>query len=117
MKLLHLCALLALCHPALCASDKSPKPPKPCTVHSPATDRYFDLNPISLTAPDPDGKKSKEDRAESWHARGYDYGANFTLNFCAPVIEKLDDVEGVKSSLRGNVSAYYEKHGKIYSIG
>ena len=55
--------------------------------------------------------------AHSWHARGHDYGANFTVNFCAPVVETLENVEGVDRSLWANVSAYYEKDGRTYSIG
>ena len=62
-------------------------------------------------------KAHKDDRIESWHARGYDYGTNFTLNFCAPVIETLTDVVGIAEGLWGNVSAYYEMNGKTYSIG
>lgn len=65
-----------------------------------------------------DGRKVyKDDREESWHAKGHDYPANFTMNICAPVIEDVQDVVGVKSSRWGNISAYYEEKGKIYSIG
>jgi cation-dependent mannose-6-phosphate receptor len=49
--------------------------------------------------------------------RGYDYGANFTVNFCAPVVENLTDVVGIEESRWQNVSAFYEKEGKTYSIG
>lgn len=54
---------------------------------------------------------------ESWHAKGYDYGSNFTLNFCAPVVEDIGEVEGVDRELWKNVSAYYTAGGKTYSIG
>ena len=65
-----------------------------------------------------DGKKAhKSDRIESWHAKGYDYGANFTLNFCEPVIEDLEDVIGINKEQAKNVSAYYTMGGKTYSIG
>jgi cation-dependent mannose-6-phosphate receptor len=65
-----------------------------------------------------DGKKvRKDDREESWHSRGYDYGANFTINICGPVIETLDDVVGIEKERRQNVSAYYTMDGKTYSIG
>ncbi|KAK5000103.1 hypothetical protein LTR28_013173, partial [Elasticomyces elasticus] len=47
----------------------------------------------------------------------YDYGANFTLNFCGGVVEELKDVVGVDEGRWRNVSAFYEKGGKTYSIG
>ncbi|KAL1863592.1 Cation-independent mannose-6-phosphate receptor CI-MPR [Paecilomyces lecythidis] len=65
-----------------------------------------------------DGRKlHKDDRDESWLAKGHDYPANFTVNICAPVIEDISDVVGVDKSRWRNVSAYYEQNGKIYSIG
>ena len=89
---------------------------KPCTINSPLG-AYFDLNTITVQ-PRIDHKKAhKDDRTESWHAKGYDYNVNFTLNFCAPVIETLEDVVGVESSLYKNISAFYEFDGKTYSIG
>ena len=100
------------------SSDKESPPPKPCTIHSPSGS-YFDLNPLSLSPPKKkDGKKvNKDDREISWHSRGYDYPANFTINICAPVIEELDDVVGIEQERYQNVSAYYKQDGKIYSIG
>ncbi|OQD75112.1 hypothetical protein PENDEC_c008G01856 [Penicillium decumbens] len=91
----------------------------PCVARSPTSGMYFDLSAISLTPPGlKDGKQvDKDDRGESWHAKGHDYPANFTLNICAPVVEKVVDVVGVESSLWKNVSAYYERDGKTYSIG
>ena len=62
-------------------------------------------------------KKDKDDKETSWKANGYDYKSNFTMNFCAPVVEQLKDVEGVDDKLWRNVSAFYEKDGKTYSIG
>lgn len=56
-------------------------------------------------------------RSESWHARGYDYGANFTLNICAPVVEKLDKVEGIEDDRKANISGFYMKDDKVFSIG
>lgn len=44
-------------------------------------------------------------------------GTNFTLNFCAPVIETIKDAVGIKESLLKNISAFYEWKGKTYSIG
>ena len=81
-----------------------------CTIRSPSSGAYYDLNTITV-------QRLKDDRTNSWHARGYDYGTNFTLNFCAPVIETLDDVVGIDEGLWGNVSAFYKMNGKTYSIG
>lgn len=97
-------------------ASSAPKTPKPCTIKSPTTDRYYDLNPLHRSAP-AEGKKAKEGEGVSWHTRGYDYGANFTINFCGPVVEQLDHVVDLDKDLWKNVSAYYEKHGKTYSIG
>ncbi len=50
-------------------------------------------------------------------ARGWDLGFNFTLNICGSVVKPVDDVVGLGESQARNVSAYYEKGGKVYSIG
>lgn len=106
-------ALLASSRCAL-ASDK---PLQPCTIVSPTTERFFDLNPIRRVPLDEGAKKAKGDSDGSWHARGYDYGANFTLNFCGPVVEELHDVQDLDKDLWKNVSAFYEVGKKVYSIG
>jgi cation-dependent mannose-6-phosphate receptor len=105
---------------AYTGSNLAPKSPeKPCTIYSPTTGSYFDLNHISISPPEiKDGKKVyKDGHEESWHAKGYDYGANFTINICAPVIEDISDVVGVDKSRWKNVSAYYTMDDRIYSIG
>lgn len=91
----------------------------PCVARSPTTGLYFDLSALSLSPPElKDGKKVVKDaRDDSWHAKGHDYPANFTINICAPVIENVTDVVGVESSRWKNVSAYYERDEKVYSIG
>lgn len=91
----------------------------PCVARSPTTGLYFDLNAISLSPPEKkDGKKALKDaREDSWYAKGHDYPANFTINICAPVIENVTGVVGVESSRWKNVSAYYERDEKVYSIG
>jgi cation-dependent mannose-6-phosphate receptor len=99
------------------SSDKKSKPLKPCTIRSPTSERFFDLNPIAVTLPEEGKKPHKDDRTESWHSRGHDYGVNFTINFCKPVVEEIEDVVGVKKAHWGNVSAFYEMKGKTYSIG
>jgi len=109
--------LFLLSHPISGASDTKPKPVKACTIRSSTSGAFFDLNPITVVPPPKDGRRPKDARHESWHARGYDYLANFTLNFCGPVVEKLQDVVGVDEARWQNVSAYYNVSGKIYSIG
>lgn len=96
-----------------------------CVARSPTTGLYFDLNTISLLPLDKDDKGQqhrhrvhhRSSRDESWHARGHDYGANFTLNFCAPVVENLKDVVGLERPEWKSVGAYYVKNGRTYSIG
>jgi cation-dependent mannose-6-phosphate receptor len=91
----------------------------PCVARSPTTGLYFDLSALSLSPPElKDGKKVVKDaRDDSWHAKGHDYPANFTINICAPVVENVTDVVGIESSRWKNVSAYYERDNKVYSIG
>ena len=109
------CALLSvLISPAFAVDTK---PLKPCTIISPTSGDFYDLNSITVQPLKDHKTAHKDDRRESWHSRGYDYGTNFTLNFCAPVIETLDEVVGVDKSLRQNVSAFYKLDGKTYSIG
>ncbi|KAJ4378697.1 Cation-independent mannose-6-phosphate receptor CI-MPR [Didymella sp. IMI 355093] len=94
----------------------SDKPLKPCTVVSPTTERFFDLNGLRRTLPK-EGDKKKDADEGSWHAKGYDYGANFTVNFCGPVVEELSDVQGLDKKLWRNVSAFYEQGDRQYAIG
>ncbi|KAJ6119531.1 hypothetical protein N7523_003811 [Penicillium sp. IBT 18751x] len=113
-------ALLLLSSLGLSAAETSRlKDDAPCVARSPTSGMYFDLSAISLSAPElKDGKRvNKDARDESWHARGHDYPANFTLNICSPVLETVEDVVGVESSLWKNVSAYYVRDNKTYSIG
>jgi cation-dependent mannose-6-phosphate receptor len=114
LSLLSLLPLLSLIRPSLAAADSKPAP-KPCTIHSPSTGSYYDLRPLDLSLQ----QTSKTDsRTESWHAKGYDYPANFTLNFCGPVIESLEDVVGIPESRWKNVSACYQtEKNNTYSIG
>jgi cation-dependent mannose-6-phosphate receptor len=118
-----LCHLLAFGLPialgAASSDDSKKDSPKhsPCTIRSPTSGAFFDLNPIHIIPPAHLKKASKDARNESWPARGYDYGANFTLNFCGPVIENLTNVVGVDEARWQNVSAFYNLNGKTYSIG
>ncbi|PQE13013.1 Mannose-6-phosphate receptor binding protein [Rutstroemia sp. NJR-2017a BBW] len=96
--------------------DKKPKPIDPCTISS-TTGSFFDLRPLSIKPPEEGKKPPKNAKVDSWHARGYDYKGNFTLNVCAPVVEGVKDVVGVDKGLWQNVSAFYEFDGKKYSVG
>ncbi|KAI9827952.1 MAG: Cation-independent mannose-6-phosphate receptor CI-MPR [Phylliscum demangeonii] len=105
-----------------CAASDDKKtqaaPVAPCTIHSLHTGSFFDLTPISVARPAAGKKKTgKEGRAESWHAKGHDYPANFTLNVCAPAIEDVQHVVGVDRDRWRNISAFYERDGHTYSIG
>lgn len=110
-------AVSILLHLYFSSTLAAESPLKPCTLKAPFSGAFYDLNIITVQPLKDHKKAHKDDRAESWHARGYDYGTNFTLNFCAPVIKSPEDVVGVDESLWGNVSAYYEMNGKTYSIG
>ena len=106
--------ILSSCRSSFAAID-SKAPLKACTIHLASTGSFFDLRPLQLTL---DGTKYQAASNESYHAKGYDYPANFTMNFCGSVVESLEDVEGVSTSKMKNVSAYYKDlRGDIYSIG
>ena len=114
LRISSLFPLLPLALLAVHAADE-PKHTKPCTVTSPNSGLFFDLS--SLAVSPPDKAKAKDARDESWLAKGHDYGVNFTMNFCAPVVEDIKDVVGVDKEEWRNVSAFYTKNDKIYSIG
>jgi len=98
------------------AADEKEKVVEPCTVAS-SSGSFYDLRKLTIQLPK-DGKKAKKsDKVEDWHAKGYDYPANFTLNICAPVIGKIERPVGIDKKLSQNVSAYYEMGSKTYSIG
>ncbi|KUI64541.1 hypothetical protein VM1G_00615 [Cytospora mali] len=100
---------------SLAADDKTPTTTA-CTALSSSGGSYFDLRPDIAVAPTKDGKH-KSSKSEDYIARGYDYGYNFTLNICDAVIDPPEKVVGVDEPLWKNVSAYYEKDGKVYSLG
>ncbi|KPI35202.1 putative mannose 6-phosphate receptor-like protein [Cyphellophora attinorum] len=112
-----LIALLSLTQYTTAASDDKKPAPKPCTIHSPTTGSFIDMRPLALSR-DGAGSSSQSSTNESYHAKGYDYPYNFTLNFCDSVVEKLEDVNGVKERNWRNVSAFYkDSHDNIISIG
>lgn len=96
---------------------------RPCTLKSPLTGAFFDFNWISLTTEESKGSSSRSSRGnptdskQSWISRGYDYGTNFTLNVCAPVLENVHDVVGINRGKWDKVGAFYVKDNKTYSIG
>lgn len=116
MRLTYIGGLLAVVHASLTLAAEEHKPRRPCTIKSPSSGLEFDLNGLAVV-PKEDDKKSEDKPVEGWMAKGYDYGVNFTMNFCAPVAEKLQKVRGVDEKLWRNVSAYYKQDGRIYSIG
>nr|POF15162.1 putative mannose 6-phosphate receptor-like protein [Quercus suber] len=100
---------------AAAASTPDSKAPEPCTIRSPTSHNFYDLNPLHI--PDPAHSKAKHPREISWNATGYDLGYNFTLNICGSVVEDVKDVAGVSETLWKNVSAYYKQDGEVFSIG
>ncbi|ROW12179.1 hypothetical protein VMCG_00329 [Cytospora schulzeri] len=101
--------------PALAAEEKAPAATA-CTAVSTSGGSFFDLRPDIAVAPTKDGKH-KSSKSDDYTARGYDYGYNFTLNICDAVINPPEKVVGIDEPLWKNVSAYYEKDGKTYSLG
>lgn len=99
------------------ASPKETAAPEPCTIRSPTSHAFFDLNKLHIEDPKTTSKAKAGARDYSWNTTGWDLGYNFTMNFCGPVVEELDDVVGVDKGLWRNVSAYYKKGGEVYSIG
>ena len=117
---LSTCLVLTICSAFAAATapeEAAPKPPKPCTITSPAM-LDFDLSGLSVL-PKTEGQKNKKDaKEESWMARGYDSGVNYTINICAPVVEDVKKVEGVDESKWHNISAFYTTlEGKTFSLG
>ena len=105
---------LALHSRVITAADD--KVVEPCTVQS-SNGAFYDLRALSAL-PIPEGKKPKKtDKVEDYHVKGYDVPYNFTLNVCAPLLEKQDDLVGISTKLSHNASAYYEKGDEKFSIG
>lgn len=112
-----LLAALALLAPLTSAASDDHKPAViPCTAKSPSTNGFYDLRSLAVQVHDPSKKLGKE-KTDSWQSRGHDYKGNFSINVCAPVVEKIEDVVGVEEGRWANVSAFYEADGKVFSIG
>lgn len=108
--------------PAPAPAQATTTPRTPCTIRSPTSGAFFDLQPLQILPPTE--SKLKHPRTQSWNTTGWDYGYNFTLNFCSPVIEDVEDVVGVEKGLWANVSAFYrtgkgakEGKGEVVSLG
>lgn len=102
---------------ALDEDPTSTAPPPACTAaSSTGSGAFYDLRPDIAFTPE-DGKSHKTGVTKDYHARGYDYGKNFTLNVCSSVLDPVDGVIGVDESLWANVSAYYTSDDEVYSIG
>jgi len=109
--------------PLLAAMASAAEEPS-TTTHAPActatsssgSGAFFDLRPDMAVHPDK-SKSHKGSVTKDYHAKGYDYGKNFTLNICGPVVDPVTDVIGLKKEQWANVSAYYMSYGNIYSIG
>jgi len=108
--------LLALAIHSGVSAAADEKVVEPCTIASSAGS-FYDLRKLTASLPKDGKKPGKNDKAEDWHAKGYDYPANFTLNICAPVVSEIDRPVGIDRKLSQNVSAYYELGSKTYSIG
>ncbi|KAK4123105.1 mannose 6-phosphate receptor domain-containing protein [Parathielavia appendiculata] len=88
----------------------------PCVATS-TNGAFFDLRPDAAVVVQKDEKPPKGVPTEDYVAKGWDYGSNFTLNICNPVVKRVDDVVGVDKALWKNISAYYETKGKVHSLG
>jgi len=115
--LCFLTAIASVCPISIAAASDTPLPiGDPCTIHSSLTGNFYDLRPLTLKEA---GTKTQLATNESFHSRGWDYGANFSINICAPVVEKLDDVYGIPKRQWANISAFYRdpKDNTVYSLG
>jgi cation-dependent mannose-6-phosphate receptor len=88
----------------------------PCQATS-SSGAFYDLTHDVAIVEAEGSKHHKGAIIEDYRARGWDYGSNFTLNLCAPVVKPVKDVVGVDKLLWKNVSAYYVAKGKTYSLG
>ncbi|KAF4119306.1 cation-dependent mannose-6-phosphate receptor [Geosmithia morbida] len=88
-----------------------------CTAtSSTGSGAYFDLRP-DIAYPDDGDRAHKSASHKDYLSRGYDYGKNFTMNVCGPVVEPITGVVGVDEDQWADVSGYYISDGAIYSIG
>jgi cation-dependent mannose-6-phosphate receptor len=112
-------ALLSLASSSLAAEADKTTTTAPCTATS-TSGSFYDLRlDIAVKAPADGSKPAHSNGAPTvdYHARGYDYGSNFTMNLCGPVVGKIDNVIGIDKGTWQNISAYYVSKGDVYSLG
>lgn len=111
--------LLAITGTSLAAEAEKTTTAEPCTATNSKSGSFFDLRPDIAVKPPSDGSKVKSGiPTKDYKANGYDYGYNFTLNVCNPVVEDLSNVKGdINQEQWKNISAYYQSKGDIYSLG
>ncbi|KAI0379601.1 mannose 6-phosphate receptor domain-containing protein [Hypomontagnella monticulosa] len=112
-------SLLSLTSVSLAADADKTTTSTACTASS-TSGAFFDLRPDTALKPNPDGSKPAHSNGapiSDYHAKGYDYGSNFTLNICGAVVEPVEDVIGIEENKWRNISAYYKSKGDIYSLG
>ncbi|KAI1373375.1 mannose 6-phosphate receptor domain-containing protein [Hypoxylon crocopeplum] len=111
--------LLSLASISIAADADKTTTSTACTASS-TSGAFFDLRPDIALKPNPDGSKPAHSNGApivDYHAKGFDYGSNFTLNICGAVVEPVEDVIGLEESKWQNVSAYYTSKGDVYSLG
>ncbi len=88
----------------------------PCVATS-TSGAFYDLRPDTAVVVEEGAKAPKGIPTVDYLARGWDYGSNFTLNICGPVVKRVEDVVGIEKSSWKNISAHYTSKGKVYSLG
>jgi cation-dependent mannose-6-phosphate receptor len=112
-------SLLALASPAIASNAEPSTTTTACTASS-TSGSFFDLRPDAAIKAKSDGSRPSHSRRaplSDYKVRGYDYGANFTLNICNAVVEPIENVKGIEESKWQNISAYYDFEGDHYSLG
>ncbi|KAK7949546.1 hypothetical protein PG996_000133 [Apiospora saccharicola] len=110
-------ALLALSGAAIAADPEKTPTTTACTTTTTAGS-FFDLRPdIAKKGTGAKHRRRGAAPEKDYHARGWDYGYNFTLNVCAPVVETPEAVQGINKDLWQNISAYYTSKSETFSLG
>lgn len=114
-------SLLALTSTAFASDAAEPTTTAAACTASSTSGAFFDLRPDVAIKRRPNGSRPPHSRGApltDYKARGFDYGFNFTLNICNPVVEAIEGtVQGIEESKWQNISAYYVSQGDIYSLG
>jgi len=76
-----------------------------CTIRNNATESYYDLSNLIRA----------QSGGSDWLVRGFDYGHNFSINICAPVVSPVNKFEGLSDA--SHVSAYYLNGTDAVAIG